>query len=373
MPSGLYVHIPYCHSKCYYCDFYSMPDSSTAPVLLDALISEARLRRDELSEPVTTVYIGGGTPSSLGHEALASLIGRLRQELDLSHVGEFTVELNPEDVAPDMLDTLRSVGVNRGSMGIQSLVDDELKLVGRRHSSVQALEAARLIAEKFDNYSFDLIFGLPEQTMDSLEYSLNNLIALNAPHLSAYLLSYEQGTRLYAMMMAGKVEEASEETCEEMFHYVDKRLTEAGYRHYEISNFAKPGCESVHNSNYWNTTPYLGLGPGAHSFDGNMRRHNPRSIKEYLGALTVGKNSYVDEPESMENKFNDYVITRLRTEEGIDLRDLASRPFGEFASTMTDTVNRLAATGHLIVTGTHIFIPRHYWLTADAILRDLII
>lgn len=373
MAAGLYIHIPYCHAKCAYCDFYSMPDASTAPALVDALVAEARLRGNEISERVTTVYIGGGTPSSIGPEMLTSLIHCLEGEIDLSNVAEFTVEVNPEDVNAELLQSLRSAGVNRVSMGVQSLVDSELRAVGRRHTAAEAVRAARLVSDYFDNYSLDLIFGLPGQTMASLEKSLDTLIALGAPHLSAYLLSYEQGTRLYAMMMAGKIEEASEELCEAMYRLVDRRLADAGYRHYEISNYARPGMESRHNSNYWNSTPYLGLGPSAHSFDGNVRRFNPHSVRMYIDALLNGRTCFEEEPESLEDKCNDYVMTRLRTAEGIDFDDLEHRPFGTFAPAISGAMQRFVDGGQLVVSGRRVYIPSTRWLTADAIIRELFI
>ena len=373
MKAGLYIHIPYCHAKCAYCDFYSTPDSSTALALVDCLLTEARLRRDELPCRPSTVYIGGGTPSSLGAEALAGLISGLGNVFDLGGVEEFTVEVNPEDVTAHLLDTLRQTGVNRVSMGVQSLVDRELQAVGRRHTAAQAAEAARLVASRFDNFSLDLIFGLPGQTLDSLRYSLNGLVGLGAPHLSAYLLSYEQGTRLYASLMAGKIEEASEELCEQVYRLVCDTLASAGYEHYEISNYARPGHESRHNSSYWNGTPYLGLGPGAHSFDGTVRRYNPRSIKEYITALSDVVTCCVIEPESPENRFNDFLITRLRTSAGIVLDDSATVGFTKFISQVMPEIERLAAQGALIKDDRHIAIPRERWLTSDAVLRQLIV
>lgn len=373
MKAGLYIHIPYCHSKCFYCDFYSTPDASTSQALVEGLLTEARLRRDELPCRPSTVYIGGGTPSSLGCEALGRLLKMLGEVVDLSGVEEFTVEVNPEDVDCVLLDTMHVVGVNRVSMGVQSLVDSELRAVGRRHTAREAVDAAGLVASQFDNFSLDLIFGLPGQTLDSLRYSLNVLIDLGAPHLSAYLLSYEEGTRLYAQLMAGKITETGEDLCESMYRLVYSTLERAGYRHYEISNYARPRYESRHNSAYWNGTPYLGLGPAAHSFDGKLRRFNPRSIKDYVASLSQGLTCCVVDPETPENRFNDFLITRLRTAEGILLDDPSTAPFSCFIDRIMPQVERLVGAGRIVRDAAHIAIPREKWLTSDAVLRQLII
>lgn len=332
------------------------------------------MRSGEIAEPFKTIYLGGGTPSLLGAPALAGLIGRLGSVLDFSAVEEVTVEVNPEDVTRQFLTTLREAGVNRISMGVQSFNDVELQIVGRRHTAAQALEAAEEIASIFDNFSLDLIFGLPGQTMETLNDTLDRMLQLKAPHLSAYLLSYEQGTRLYASLMAGKVEEASDELAQAMYLHVHDTLCAAGYTHYEISNYAKPGCESRHNSSYWYSVSYLGLGVAAHSFDGEMRRYNASNIKEYLSVIESGKPYCTDDPENDENKFNDYLITRLRTARGLDMDDLATRPFGYLAPRIAGQLQQLVKEGDLIVgEDNHLVIPHDKWLMSDAVMRQLIL
>lgn len=371
--AGLYIHIPYCHAKCSYCDFYSTPDVSTLDALVDAIVTEARLRRDEIAGAFDTIYIGGGTPSMLGADRIVSLADRLRDTLPLDNVVEFTVEANPEDVTAPLLAAMRSAGVNRVSMGVQSMSDVELLAIGRRHSARDARVAVDAIASVFDNFSLDLMYGLPGQTIGSLDASLDAFVPFDAPHMSAYLLSYEPGTRLYAARMAGKVTEADEDTAIAMYNLVRTRLADAGYHHYEISNFARPGRESRHNSAYWDSTPYLGLGPSAHSFDGDIRRYNPSSVRQYITSMNAHATCCLVDEETVENKFNDYLITRLRTARGLCLDDLAARPFGNLYNEIFDTVDRLTSSGHLIHTDGHLYIPPGRWLTSDAILRELII
>ncbi len=372
--AGLYIHIPYCHAKCAYCDFYSMPCNGTIECYIKAIVEEARLRAGEINGKFRSIYIGGGTPSSIDTDYLGVLLKELGDIFDLGEVEEFTIEVNPEDVNPEFLSRIKNIGVNRVSMGVQSLVDGELKAVGRRHSSAEALAAARLISEHFKNYSLDIIYGLPQQTLKSLKYTVEQILLLRPPHLSAYLLSYEPGTRLYAMLMAGKVEEATEQLATGMYELVDRMLTGDGYVHYEISNFALPGKESMHNSSYWNSTPYLGLGVSAHSFDGVERRYNEARINDYINCISNRQSFYTIDEETDENRFNDYLITRLRTSKGLDLSHLTTMPFGRFINKIEPLIDKLIKSGSLVrESDQRLVIPSSQWLTSDAIMRELII
>lgn len=372
MPIGVYIHIPYCHSKCFYCDFYSKPLESTRHAYIDALIQECALRANECNGPIETLYIGGGTPSSLHPESLRSLIEGIGKHLDISRVKEFTMEVNPEDVTDDNLTQWVSMGVNRLSMGIQSLDDSLLQAIGRRHSAVQAIKAAELINRYFDNFSLDIMYGLPGQSIDTLDNTLQGILSLGATHLSAYHLSFEPGTRMYAMLLAGKVDEVDENVSTAMYNLVRERLTVAGYCHYEISNFSLPGYHSRHNSNYWNSTPYLGLGASAHSFDGLIRRYNSSSITTYIDTISKGECAYIIDEETPINRFNDFIITRLRTSTGIDTStiDISLQPYW---NEIQPEISHKLTIGQLAQDGPHIYIPSELWLTADAIMRDLII
>lgn len=348
--AGLYVHIPYCRAKCAYCDFYSGPlRTFEARGFFEALHRELQARRHEVG-PFSTVYIGGGTPSSVDPAWLAPLLALAP--------GERTVEVNPEDVTPAYAEALRRAGANRVSMGVQSLVDSELVAVGRRHTADRALRAFETLRRAgFDNISLDLIYGLPGQTLDSWRYSLTQTLALGPEHLSAYLLSYEEGTLLTARLKSGKLTEATDELVCDMYAALRSATAEAGFEHYEISNFALPGRHARHNSAYWDLTPYLGLGPGAHSFDGEVRRANPANLKAYL-ADPAG--AAVAEDETPDNRFNDMLITALRTARGIDP--------GVFTPAELTRARRLlepAPDGRLRI-------PASRWLESNTILLDLI-
>ena len=272
--AGVYVHIPFCASRCSYCDFFStLQLEQTGAAYVEAVIAEARLRRDELQgEAVRTLYLGGGTPSQLPVPLLARLVEGLRGVFGFQDLEEFTVEANPDDVTPSWCAALPPLGVNRVSMGVQSFEDGILRLIGRCHTAQQAVQAVNNLRQSgIDNISVDLIYGLPGQTISSWTDTVKQALDLEPQHISAYGLTYEEGTRLWRQRERGEVIEVPEEQCLEMYRILVGCLKSAGYEHYEISNFALPGFHSRHNSSYWNDTPYLGLGAAAHSYDGKIR------------------------------------------------------------------------------------------------------
>lgn len=370
--TAIYVHIPFCRSKCAYCDFYSGPFKNRDGYV-DALLHEAAMRRYETDGNISTIYLGGGTPSTLDADEIARLLDGLRSTFDCDNTTEVTIEVNPEDVTADYLSRLRLAGVNRVSMGIQSLVDNELSAINRRHDSATALNAVKLIKGQFDNYSCDLIFGLPGQTLSTLEESLEVLVATGVPHLSCYLLSYEPGTLLHTRLMTGKVAETSDETATAMYMMIHERLARAGYEHYEISNYALPTHRAIHNSSYWDGTPYLGLGPAAHSFDGLRRRYNPSNLKIYLDTINNGSPCYIIDEETDAERFNDYIITRLRTIEGIDLDEAAKKWPLEHVKALIDNAMPLILSNKLVNVDNTLRIDSSDWLVADDLLRRLII
>ncbi len=363
--SGLYVHIPFCHSKCHYCDFYSGPLACDHDRYIGSLIRELHCRSGEIEMPPRTIYIGGGTPSLLSAECL----GRLFAALPADDVVEFTIEVNPEDVTDEFAAFVASSPVNRVSMGVQSANDDILRRIGRRHTWADAVNAVKRLRDAgIANISLDLIFGLPGQTTEGWSRTVDAALALNPQHLSAYCLMYEPGTRLSAMLRAGKVDETAPEKLERMYLILCEKAASAGFSHYEISNFAFPGYESRHNSAYWDLTPYLGLGPGAHSFDGEVRRCNPHDIKGYVSA----EGSFFEtEHLSAGERIDEYLLIRLRTAGGIDLSDYERR-FGaaEMQRLLSAAKSHLAA-GRLSLAGRSLRIPEKHWLITDSILVDL--
>ncbi|MBO7456136.1 MAG: radical SAM family heme chaperone HemW [Paludibacteraceae bacterium] len=318
--AGIYVHIPFCKSRCIYCDFFSTTRLEQRSRYIDALIKEYSLRGTYLpkGEPIRTIYIGGGTPSLLAPDDVA----RLLHSLPTNEAVEITLEANPSDITEAKLLAWHEAGINRLSMGVQSLNDDLLRFIGRRHDASQAVEAVRLAQQcGFSNISIDLIYGLPHQTMAHWQADINQALTLGVQHISTYCLSFEPHTRLDKMRADGIVQEADEDTANAMYAHICNRLRQEGWNHYEVSNFALPGFESRHNSSYWDDTPYLGLGAGAHSYDGKSRQWNIADLDKYISAITAGQVPCESEMLSETDRYNERIMLGLRTSRGITATD----------------------------------------------------
>lgn len=373
--SGIYIHIPFCASRCIYCDFYSTTLQGKAHLYVDALTQEMNERRNFLpsSDTISTVYIGGGTPSQLPAAELSRLLDNLSHIFDLSAVEEVTLEVNPEDITPEYTAQLHPL-INRVSMGIQSFVDSELKILCRRHDSRQPAYAVDLLREKgIRNISIDLMYGLPDQTIESFAYSIERAIDLDTEHISAYCLSIENGTKLEKAVLDGKLNPADEETCNKMSELVREKLKDAGFIQYEISNYARQGHESKHNSSYWVCTPYLGLGPGAHSYDGlRTRSWNIPNLTQYIAGERLSEKEELSDADL----YNEMVMLSLRTRQGLPINDLSAR-FGEshpefishFDRYKADLINKGFVTinneNRLTLTPTGLAL-------GDSVIRDLI-
>lgn len=320
--AGIYLHIPYCKSRCIYCDFYSTT-LSDKEAYVESLCMEMRHRRNEIPSRVHSIYIGGGTPSTLSPQQLHRIFTSLADTFDIAPDAEVTIEANPDDVTPEWVADLHPTPVNRISMGVQTFDDDILHLLGRRHTSQQAREAVRLCHDGgYDNLSLDLIYGLPRQTFDIWQHDVEQLLSLGTRHISAYALSYESGTRLERMLEQGLIEETDEELSLRMYRHLCQETRQHGFEHYEISNFALPGYHSRHNSSYWQSLPYLGLGAGAHSFDGHLtRRANLPDVTAYISAQ--GDAPHETELLSPEEATDELIMTRLRTARGLRLTELS--------------------------------------------------
>lgn len=328
--AGIYIHIPFCKQRCIYCDFYSTTSQEKENRYIEAVCTELELRKQSLPDPVHTIYIGGGTPSLLNPASVKQLKECIDRNYRVMPDLEFTVEANPDDISPEWLEAMSRTGVNRISMGVQTFHDGHLKLLRRRHNSERAIQAVHLCQEHgFRNISIDLIYGLPEQTLEEWKADVAQAIALNVQHLSAYALIYEENTALWRMREQNKVQEADEELSLSMFEYLITELKNNGFEHYEISNFGLPGFHSRHNSSYWNDTPYLGCGASAHSFIGMERMYNTANIDQYIKDITRCREENLPYNEVCHcevldryEHYNDRIITGLRTAAGLDLEKL---------------------------------------------------
>lgn len=316
--AGIYIHIPYCSQKCIYCNFYSIATKKSKDNYIRAIIKEIEKRNTYLSTPIKTLYFGGGTPTCLNKEQITQIIFALKENLDLSHLEEATIEANPEDANPEFLEHLLNLGFNRISYGIQSFNDDDLKLLNRRHNSktaINAIELSRKIG--FSNISFDLMFNLPNMTLEKWETNLEKAIELNPEHISCYSLTLEEGTMLDKLVNKKVISLPYENESIIQFNKTKSYLEQVGFEHYEISNYCKPGFKSKHNSSYWRAEEYLGLGAAAHSFNISSRSWNPENIEEYISNINNNIPPFT-EILSEEDKYNEYIMLSLRTKEGID-------------------------------------------------------
>ena len=290
----------------------------------------------------------------------------------MSRVEEFTIEVNPDDVHVDYIRFLRSIGVNRVSMGVQSFRDEDLRLINRRHHAAQAISAVEAIsAAGIENVSIDLIYGIPGQLEEDWKKNVEKAISLKVNHISAYSLIYEHGTRLSIMRDKGLVEEVAEESVAAMYDVLVRELHHAGYQHYEISNFCLPGYHSRHNSSYWNLTPYLGLGVAAHSYDGAVRRYNPSHLQDYLQAMKSHQPFAKAERCTESERYDEYVMLRLRTASGLGIEALQEMFSPKFSDFFIQKAKVLLAQGLLCEVEGNVFIPEHHVMVTDMITCEL--
>ncbi len=319
--AGIYIHIPYCKSFCSYCDFYHVLLPEDTEPLIDSLVNEASLRRGYLAgETVSTIYVGGGTPSVLPAGRTAFLLDSIRKLFAVVSGSEITIEINPDDTDTDYLKALLDSGFNRISIGVQSWRDSDLRLLNRRHTAKQASVAIEsALNAGFANVSVDLIYGIPGLDAEAWVANLDRTLAYGIQHLSAYHLTVEPGTLLSKMKERGAFNEMDEEDSNNQFNILVEKTGSAGFIQYEISNFALPGFFSIHNSNYWRQVKYLGLGPSAHSFNGYSRQWNERDVKRYIKTVKSGILNFESEELDRRTRFNEYIMTSLRTVWGINL------------------------------------------------------
>lgn len=319
--AGIYIHVPFCYTRCSYCDFYKTTDQQFKDEYIKALCKEIDHKASFLlKETIETIYFGGGTPSTLQVQELSVILNKLADYIVIDRVKEFTLEVNPDDVNDEYIRGVVDLGVNRLSMGIQSFFDSHLRQMNRRHNAQQAHDAINIAKQNgIDNMSIDLIYGLPYMQFDEWKQNVQFAIESQVQHISAYHLTFEKGTLYYDYLRKGKLREVPEDASVQQFDYLVNALEKAGFSNYEISNFALPGLESKHNSNYWTGQKYLGLGPSAHSFDGCKRSWNVRDIQKYIKALAKGERFYEEELLNETDRYNELVMLGLRTSKGFKI------------------------------------------------------
>ena len=376
MATSIYVHIPFCASRCAYCSFYSnVAGTQTKAIYLQALETEAVARAAEAQgETVRSIYFGGGTPSQLTPHQIGSIMACIHKHYQVADKAEVTLEANPDDIDSNYAKGVLSAGINRVSMGVQSFHNEVLTAINRRHNAAQASGAVEtLFNAGIENISIDLIYGLPHQNMRILEEDIAKAVELPVTHLSAYALSIDEGTPLYALKTKGLVTEASEDDFLNMFNLLCDRLQDAGFRHYEISNFCRNDLESLHNTGYWTGIPYIGLGPAAHSYDGKRtRRSNDCNLTLYNRYWTMRNRETEEKPwhsETLDDTelYDEKVMTRLRCSQGLDIEELSPKAQQYFMHAAQPFIH----AGQLVAENNRIRLTRKGILVSDAIMAEL--
>lgn len=371
--AGIYIHIPFCKTRCIYCDFYSTTRNELKLRYIQVLCRELRTRKNYLKgEAIETIYFGGGTPSQLAEEDFRQIFETIREVYGMDTVKEITLEANPDDLTEEYVTMLHTLPFNRISMGIQTFDDATLKLLNRRHNAMQAIEAVNRCRQVgFQNISIDLIYGLPGETDERWQRDLNQAVSLNVEHISAYHLTYEKGTRIYEMLQAHRISEVDEDSSVRFFSTLMDTFSAAGYEHYEISNFCKPGMYSRHNTSYWRGIPYLGCGPSAHSFNTITREWNVSSLEEYITSIETGNRSYETEELHLHTRYNEYIMTSLRTVWGVSIEHIKQN----FGATLWEYFQEMVTphlyNGRLVIQNNHFCLTRKGIFVSDDIMSDL--
>ncbi len=371
--AGIYIHIPFCKTRCIYCDFYSTTRSELKKRYIRALCQELRIRQDYLEgATIETIYFGGGTPSQLDEEDFRLVFSTIGEVYGLEDTKEITLEANPDDLTEEYVAMLRHLPFNRISMGIQTFDDATLKLLNRRHNAAQAIEAVgRCRRAGFENISIDLIYGLPGETDERWERDLEQAVSLNVEHISAYHLTYEEGTRIYELLQAHRIREVDEESSVRFFSTLIDTLGAAGYEHYEISNFCRPGKHSRHNTSYWKGIPYLGCGPSAHSFNTHTREWNVASLEEYMHGIETDRRKFETEYRDRATCYNECIMTCIRTRWGVPLKYVEQKFGTEMWQYCMDMATPHLESGKLKIEDNHLCLTREGIFISDGIISDL--
>ncbi len=371
--AAIYFHVPFCKQACHYCNFHFSTSLKHKNPVLDAMLSELKLRKEELveTEKINSIYFGGGTPSLLSSAEVSVLIDEVKRNFNVAVDAEITLEMNPDDDRPDYLEELKIIGVNRLSVGIQSFHEEELKLINRAHNAQEAFDVLNRIQGLYDNFSLDLIFGLPNSTPESWQKNVEYALQFNPTHISSYLLTVEPKTVLNHQIDNKQIEVLGEEDVLTQFNFLVDRLQAKGYDHYELSSFGKPGFRSVNNTAYWSEKPYLGIGPSAHSFNGETRSWNISNNAQYLKGISVGKPMIEREKLSIADRYNEYIMIGLRMQNGISL-DYIEKNFGsDYKTLLKKGVQSQIASQVLYWDGDSLKVSRNAMMLVDGIASDL--
>lgn len=370
--AGVYIHIPFCRKACHYCNFHFSTSLALKNGFLNALLNEIKLRKDYLpTNLISTVYLGGGTPSILEQEDMETILHAIKSEYRLQADAEITLEANPDDINTEKLLAWKAAGINRLSIGVQSFFDEDLNWMNRAHTANQSVMGLELAKQHFDNITIDLIYGAPTLTDDKWRQNVEKAVSLQVPHLSCYALTVEPKTALHDMIRKRKLEDIDSDQQARQFLLLIDWLEAAGYQHYEISNFSLPGKKSVHNSSYWSGEPYIGLGPSAHSFDGRGRQWNIANNALYIQSIQKNELNFEREELSQIQQLNEYIMTSLRTMEGMKAEYIAKKFGEESYQRVVSSAKKFLTQQLMIEQGGNFILTKKGKLYADGIAADL--
>ena len=376
--AGLYIHIPFCRHKCHYCNFHFSTSLKSIAGMLSSIKAEIALRSRELhGERIETIYFGGGTPSLIGVNEIEKILTTIRSNYILSKDVEISIEINPEDVTNERVACWKSMGINRASVGVQSFSDSDLLWMNRKHSGEQAIESIKVLKEQgFKKLSIDLIYGIPTSEKSTFRSNIKKAIDLEVGHISAYMLTVEPNTALAHLIQKNKCKEMDEELVLEQFVYLKRELEAEGFEQYELSSFAKADHRSRHNTSYWQFIPYLGFGPSAHSFtpgEPAIRRWNVSSNSAYIKGIESGLDYFEEEKLEARDIYNEYIMTSLRTWQGIDLSFVKARFDKSYVDYLVSSLNRAIKKEQIVFKNNHYHLHRNALMKADSVIADLFV
>lgn len=372
--SGIYIHIPYCKQACHYCDFHFSTSMKTKNEMIDCIVKEMDIRKGEFSKKIDSVYIGGGTPSVMNNLELETIFNGLEKKISIGDIKEITIEINPEDLTSEKLEFYKEIGINRLSIGIQSMNNNILKWMNRSHDKNQIINGLYTVKEVgFENISLDFIYGTPENLSRDYKDELLEIIKFNPAHLSCYHLTIEDGTYFGHLEKKSKIKRIEDDVSQKEFQWISEKLKSKNYQHYEISNFALQGKQSFHNSNYWNQSSYIGLGPGAHSFRNSTRRWNISNNRLYMKNIKAGVPYFEQEVLSPYDLVNEKIMLGLRTLNGLDKDYIFSIVPRSIKEVIESKLNTFLKDEILLSTNNIISMNPEKWLLSEYVSRELFI
>ena len=372
--SGIYIHIPFCKQACHYCDFHFSTSMKTKNEMIDCIVKEMDIRKSEFSKKIDSVYIGGGTPSVMTNLELETIFNGLEKKISISDIKEITIEINPEDLINEKLEFYNEIGINRLSIGIQSMNNNILKWMNRSHNKNQIINGLNTVKEiGYENISLDFIYGTPKNLTRDIKDELLEILKFNPTHLSCYHLTIEDGTYFGHLEKKRKIKRIEDDISQKEFQWISEKLKSKNYQHYEISNFALQGKQSFHNSNYWNQSSYIGLGPGAHSFRNSTRRWNISNNRLYIKNIKAGVPYFEQEVLSPYDLVNEKIMLGLRTLNGLDKNYIFSIVPQSVKDEIESKLNTFLKDEILISTNNIISMNPEKWLLSEYVSRELFI